>query len=424
MNAKLTALFAFALGATIGLVVGCQRYDFEPVSPVGLSQTSSSYSIVAKKLKPDVMLMVDNSGSMYLPINPSLTTCKLTDGGGCGQDYTDPSSYCGPSCPTRTSELKRAMGGFFADAGTVARFGLTTFPYPVPPPRGPYDSECSTGAVRVPISLANPTQDVDADLQAAGNQIASTIGSDIVGGGTPTGNTVAMLGNDPGLQPQPGRDAFILLETDGVPNCNANNVNDGCNNPVACACTIGTLCCGGSTPYRRLGCLDQAATVNAIANLQTTKKIKTIVFGFGDEAAGSTPTLEAMAEAGGFVRGCPDGGNGPCGANNTCVQATKLCLRQYYQANNGDELAQALRDAVQVIPNPCKFSLSDTPSNPSLLAVIVDGQSVAPGPDTWSYNPPSGEPPYVLFTGNICTRLTNATAAAPVHVDIRIVRTL
>ena len=98
MSAKLNALFAFAMGATIGLVVGCQRYDFEPVSPIALSQTSSSYSVIAKKLKPDIMLMVDNSGSMYLPINPNLSACKLVDGGSCGTDYTDPSSYCGPSC--------------------------------------------------------------------------------------------------------------------------------------------------------------------------------------------------------------------------------------------------------------------------------------------------------------------------------------
>jgi hypothetical protein len=420
MSAKLTALFAFALGSTIGLVAGCQKYDFEPVSPVALSQTSSSYSVIARKLKPDIMLTVDNSGSMYMPINPSLSQCRLADGGSCGTDYTDPSSYCGPSCPTRTSELRRAMTTFFSDAGTVARFGLTTFPYPAPPPNGPYDSECGTGGVRVPVSQS---RDVDAELQATSNQIVSVIQSDIVGGGTPTSNTLKMLADNPGLQPQPGRDAFILLETDGVPNCNANNPQDGCNNPAACACTIGTCCGGPGFPYRRLGCLDQSETVNAIANLKTNKSIKTIVFGFGDEAAASGPTLEAMAEAGGFTRACPDGGNGPCGANNSCVQSTKLCLRQYYQANNADELVQALRDAVTVIPDPCNFPLSDTPSDPSLLAVIVDGQSVRPGASTWSYNAPAGAPAYVQFVGNICDRLKNATPTSPVNVDIRIVRT-
>jgi hypothetical protein len=419
MSARLTVFFAFAFGATIGLAVGCQKYDFEPVSPIALSQTSSSYSVIARKLKPDIMLMVDNSGSMYLPINPSLPACRFSDGGSCGTDYSDPSSYCGPNCPTRTSELRRAMTAFFADAGTVARFGLTTFPYPVPTPAAPAE-ECGTGGVRVPVSQS--AQDVDSELQATSNQIVSVIQSDTVGGGTPTSNTLKMLANDPGLQPQPGRDAFILLETDGVPNCNANNVYDGCTNPAACACTISAGCC--IPGYTRLGCLDQTETVNTIASMKTNKSIKTIVFGFGDEAAASGPTLEAMAEAGGFVRACPDGGDGPCGANNSCVQTTRLCLRQYYQANNGDELARALRDAISVIPDPCNFPLSDTPSNPSLLSVIVDGQSVRPASDTWSYNVPDSGPPYVLFVGSICDRLKNANPTAPVNVDIRIVRTL
>ena len=38
-------------------------------------------------------------------------------------------------------------------------------------------------------------------------------------------------------------------------------------------------------------------------------------------------------------------------------------------------------------------------------------------------NSPDGGPPYVQFTGTICTRLKSATSASPVNVDIRIVRT-
>ena len=298
MSAKWSALFAFALGAIIGVAVGCQKYDFEPVSPIALSQTSSSYSVVAKKLKPNIMLVVDNSGSMYLPINPTLAACNFPDGGTCGTDYTNPASYCGSGCPTRTSELRRAMTAFFSDGGTVGRFGLATFPYPVPPPDGPWDTECSTGTVRVQISQSN---DVDAELQATANQIISVIQSDRVGGGTPTGATRRMLADNPGLQPQPGRDSFVLLETDGVPNCNPNNALNTCANQVACACS-GEVCCGVTDPvFRRLNCLDQTQTVSAIANLNANKNIKTVVLGLGDETANSAPTLNAMAEAGGFA---------------------------------------------------------------------------------------------------------------------------
>jgi len=243
MSAKLSALFAFAFGAIIGVAVGCQRYDFQPVEPIALSQTSSSYSVIAKKLKPNIMLVVDNSGSMYLPINPNAPTCTFADGGLCGTDYTSPSTYCPSGCPTRTSELRRAMAGFFADAGTVGRFGLTTFPYPVPPPDGPWDTECNTGIVRVPVSQSN---DVDAELQATATQINNVIQNDTVGGGTPTGATLRMLADNPGLQPQPGRDSFVLLETDGVPNCNANNALNTCANG-GCADQNGPTCMPSGT---------------------------------------------------------------------------------------------------------------------------------------------------------------------------------
>src|SRR5712692_8956043 len=177
MSSKLTALFAFVFGATIGLVVGCQRYDFEPVSPAAVAQTTQSYSIVAKKLKPNVMLMVDNSGSMYLPTNTTLRECHFADGGLCGTDYTDPSSYCNvATCPTRTSELRRAMGTFFSASGTVARFGLATFPNPAPPTT----DECGTGKVRVDIPQS---ADIDSDLQNSANSISSTIQNDTIGGG-------------------------------------------------------------------------------------------------------------------------------------------------------------------------------------------------------------------------------------------------
>src|SRR5262249_45409388 len=134
MSAKLSAPFAFAFGAIIGVAVGCQRYDFQPVEPIALSQTSSSYSVIAKKLKPNIMLVVDNSGSMYLPINPNAPTCTFADGGPCGTDYTSPSTYCPSSCPTRTSELRRAMAGFFAYDSTLRTLRHATYPNLVPPP--------------------------------------------------------------------------------------------------------------------------------------------------------------------------------------------------------------------------------------------------------------------------------------------------
>jgi hypothetical protein len=151
------------------------------------------------------------------------------------------------------------------------------------------------------------------------------------------------------------------------------------------------------------------------------RNIQTFVIGFGEEAAGSAPTLNAMAEAGGRPRLCPDGGSGSCGPNNPCIAATGRCFREYYQANNASELAQVLNLISVDFGKPCEYTLNELPSDPTLLSVVINGQGIRRGPDTWSFDPAG---PKVFLLGAICDQVKNATSGAPVQVDIRIVRTL
>ena len=72
------------------VVLGCQTYDFEPVTPVALGQTTTEVSISAKQLKPNLMLVLDRSGSMRLPFDPTPAAC-----GSCGQSGQ-------PSCDPAT----------------------------------------------------------------------------------------------------------------------------------------------------------------------------------------------------------------------------------------------------------------------------------------------------------------------------------
>jgi hypothetical protein len=161
-----------------------------------------------------------------------------------------------------------------------------------------------------------------------------------------------------------------------------------------------------------------------MANLRTSRTIRGFVLGVGDETLGNGTTLNAMAEAGGFPRGCPDGGSAQCGANNPCITATGKCTREYYQAGSSLDLAAALdliRNAIGTL-DPCTFTLSETPSDPLLLAVIVNNQSVARGPDTWNYN---AVPPQVVFApnGSICNQLKNSSPSNPVKLEFRILQT-
>ena len=57
-----------ALLATLG---ACQTYDFEPVKPLSIGQTQTSVDVQAVANKPNFMLLVDKSGSMDQPVDPT-----------------------------------------------------------------------------------------------------------------------------------------------------------------------------------------------------------------------------------------------------------------------------------------------------------------------------------------------------------------
>jgi hypothetical protein len=379
--------------------VSCQSYDFEKVSPVGLSGTHQFDPIIARGLKPNLMLLVDQSKSMSDPIVPNCT---------------------GPNCATRISELKSAMATFTSTAGTVARLGLSLFP-----------AAANVCAAPIGTRVAFPLPSVgdvgtDAVLQAKADEINQAIAAIVPLGGTPTAASLQFLGNSvPGLSDSADQRAnFVLLLTDGLPNCNNVNPNNVCAsqaNASVCACTQAAGCSGSICAT---GCLDSDGTVAQIQALQA-KNIKTIVVGFGsDFAGGGLATLNAMAEAGGFSRSCPKLMNSECGSGDTCDVATKLCKQKFYQAANGAELTAALKAIVKVFEkNPCEYGLAQLPKQSNgvtdynLLSVNFAGQSLPSGSTTWLI-----EGDNLVFKGTYCQQLLDSTPASPVQLDVRSVQ--
>jgi hypothetical protein len=189
-------------------------------------------------------------------------------------------------------------------------------------------------------------------------------------GGTPTAGTLQALatgGADGGPYPalvDPNRQSFVVLLTDGEPNCDANNPHD-CT-MATCECTLyqgvaptqpcpGTGCACGTAPggFCALGCIDTTGVVQAITALRNIQ-VKTVVIGFGletqpDGGMGTgfaPPALQAMAIAGGAPRTCPTGSDAECGVG-TCDPGTKVCTLGYYQANNGSQLLAVLQQVVR-----------------------------------------------------------------------------
>ncbi len=352
-----------------GLVLGCQTYDFENVTPMALSQESHVREIKANSLKPNIMLLVDNSGSM-----------------------TDPVATGG----TRISNLKSAMGGFFTDAPDVARFGLTVFP----------ENSGPSQTVRVALPPGSNVDD-GAVLEANADEVSAAIQALVPNGGTPTNASLAFVGGEPGLNADDGRRDFVLLLTDGVPNLNPANPNAICDcgttcsqaRQNACACTQGSC---DSPGLCSAGCLDRDATVDTIAALHSQKNIDTIVIGFGaDLGTGvATDTLNAMAIAG--------------------AQPCTSCATSFYQAGDAAELQQVLSHIINIFDRPCEQTLDERPSDPRYISVLVNDVTLEAGPETYSYD---GDRTITL-EGATCAQAENSTPQNPVRVAIRAVEKL
>jgi hypothetical protein len=326
-------------------------------------------TIHTKRFKPNLWLLVDRSGSM---ISNDICT---SDGGADG------------GCVTRLEALKNAMHFFLSQHGDVARMALAAFPQSAA-------NQCSAASA-IMVDLPSPTtgdKGTGSTLVAQAQEIDTAITTLSAMGGTPTGASVSFVGAQPGLRdPNDGRGDFILLLTDGLPNCNKENPNNLCGCAAGTCtpqqvsqCNCAATTCGGA--YCSLGCLDQDGTV-AQLSAQRAGGVRTIVVAFGPDLRGSASvsTLEAMAASGGArLRRCPGGTAAECGIDDSCVQATHLCQRQYFKADDAAELADRLGQISSTIgQGSCTVSPLATVDSQSLVGLLVDGVNVAPGAASW-----------------------------------------
>jgi len=261
---------------------------------------------------PDMLLVVDKSGSM----NDDLQTG-------------------GRKWPVMRGALSRLVADF--EAGI--NFGLTLYPT---------GSECTLGNV-----LVSPAAGAAGVINAA---LLVTVPE----GGTPTDTTLAgALDYYRRVPANPGG-RFVLLATDGQPNCGGRNSDEET--------------------------VDES--VAAIADL-LSEGITTYVLGFGDGVANDT--LQRMATAGG--------------------------TGSFFAANSPAELETALAAIADELVLPsCTLTLTEVPDDDQRLAVFFDDVAIPRSPgleDGWEYD--AGANAITLY-GSACETLQSG-AVDQVRVD-------
>ncbi len=272
-------------------------------------------TVTQSQRTPDMLLVVDKSGSMG----------EILAGG----------------TASKMDVMKQAVAQVIPTQAQNIHFGLATYP-------GPGD-QCAKANIVVPVA-ANGASAVVAQMN--GVQPA---------GATPTHLSLDAAGAYyQSITANPdGR--FVLLATDGLPNCNGSP----------------------QTP-------SNALTIAAAQRLSSVG-IKVFVVGFGDVASADPAFLTQLAQAGGT-------GN-------------------FFAANSPGQLQQALQAiSGTVVQASCSFALASRPQDQTKLAVTLNGTQVPRDPSHgtgWDYDAASNT---ITFYGDTCNGIQSGNGAS-VGVD-------
>jgi hypothetical protein len=243
------------------------------------------------------------------------------------------------------------------DLGPRAKVGAAVFP-------DPSLDNCAPG-----VQVFAPARG-DAPAGTAGStdlKFLTLLGSIPASGGTPTAATLQSLA--PSIEAIPGK-RYVILATDGGPNCNSSAVctSDMCTenieNEPGCPPGGTPDCCLDPSTGGPLACLDADPTIAGVAALAQAG-VPVYVVG----VPGSAPyaaLLDELAMAGGTARGSEP---------------------QYYAVDTTDQaaLTSAMSKIAGQIAGSCSLPLDQAPPDATLLNVFLDGKVLPQaGPDGWT----------------------------------------
>jgi hypothetical protein len=277
------------------------------------------------------------------------------------------------------SAMKEALGAALSSAPETVRFGLLAYPDAIGSTI-PLDCEgdlcCAVPEGGDAINVAVGPRSVEA--------IGSALAQTSPGGGTPTAAALARaldyftLGEGRDLD----GDRYVLLATDGGPNCNAGLSCDesSCTpNLDGAAQCADVNCCEGAGEF----CLDDEAVIAQIEELNRGG-ILTFVVGIpGTE--NYTPSLDAFALAGGVPQ---------VGGDHDYFAVSA--------ASGVSGLTGVLTSITTELVRSCEIALTNPPAQPSLVNVAIDCQVLPKeGESGWEYDDPEA-PTSLVIHGPAC----------------------
>jgi hypothetical protein len=318
--------------------------------------TCGQQSVAGRIRHPHMLLVMDKSGSMT--DQPKGFDVSIWDG--------------------VKAALKTSLD---AVKGRVS-FGLELFPFPQDATK-PIAIDCKDNCCEMPS-----TPDVNVPVEdgiTAVPRILAALDSTSPGGGTPTAVALhrAYEYFTSGAGAALNGEKFVLLATDGGPNCNTGLTCD----PSGCSTNLEGHCSGTANCCANYGtaCVDDAATIRELEALSAAN-ITTFVVGIPGSEAYSR-YLDAFAVAGGNVN--------------------PKAPPSYYRVDAADGVA-GLTNVFSAITTQlvtaCEVDLDMPPLDPKQVNVAIDC-SVVPsggdGPDGWRLDV-SADPAKIIMEGTLC----------------------
>lgn len=278
---------------------------------------------------------------------------------------------------TKYDTARKVLGTLLQVIGHRVRYGATVFPAET--------DECGPGFDVFPPTVGN-LPSCTGELDTVLIDFLNMFGAFAPGGSTPTSAALTEL--TPTLEALEG-DTYLVLVTDGAPNCNldARCDADECSLNIESArvggrsCSPDYNCCDEDLvgPNGPGYCVDSDASVRALGRL-LDHGIPTFVVGM----PGAEPyaaVLSRLAEAGGRPR------EGDVA---------------YYAVQDEAELQAALYDIGAGVAVRCSIDLESPPDDPNKVNVYFDGEVVPADPeDGWSWNGTAR----IEVNGEACDRL-------------------